>query len=144
MPSLANASETGLSSSYSLHGDGVSMPVTISITSLSIGILSVSPSKWLSINSFFVFWLAVHYEKTNSKRVKLYKLMKFFGLTKNFYMAGFSQLPSDCGLQRFIIKIRINEVNYLLMNRDQNILRINEEFGLTRFGLTRLTMYLQF
>jgi len=47
-------------------------------------------------------------------------------------MTCFSQLPSDYGLQRFIIKIRINEVNFLLMNRDQNIssdkrgIRINE------------------
>ena len=42
MLSLANASETGLSSSYSSHGSGVSMPVTISITSSSVGILQVN------------------------------------------------------------------------------------------------------
>ena len=51
---LVNASEAGLSSSYSSHDSGVSMPVTIPITSSSVSFLQVNDylSRQSSILSF--------------------------------------------------------------------------------------------
>ena len=74
--------------------------------------------------------------------MRFFGLTKIFGLTRNFYMTCFSQMPSDYGLQRFIIKIRINEVIFLLMNRDQNISSDKRGIWITRLTITMyINMY---